>query len=191
MRAALNPSGYASRVTREAPTLRFHTMAPVCDVAHATSRTDFDLVVWNAPGLWFMHLNPVRRATWELTADEYSLLLRNCSRELRTMFPRVVLLYKLTNNVCDSNFDANWAQAAVMWTHRASEPSAQMALTAAGSRSMQRIEVSTVQPEGWTVIDPKVRLHCDCSAHTDGRHYLPLVPQFVVRVVEKASRENQ
>lgn len=147
-----------------------------------TNRTDFDLVLWNI-GLHHLHLEPSRHpAGIPLTFTEYLSRLRSCATQLRSSFPKAKLVYKMTNDICTSKYTGEYARDAAKWATRTEDVMYNMQFDDIGVQSLHVAERLVASEFNYSLMDPRVRGHCDCTGSTDGRHYVFLVPQFLHRL---------
>lgn len=146
-----------------------------------TNRSDFDLVLWNI-GLHHLHLEPSRHPTSALTFTEYLSTLRSCATQLRSSFPKAKLVYKMTNNICTSKYTGGYAQDAAKWATQTEDIMYNMQFDDIGVQSLHVAERVVANEFNYSLMDPLVRGHCDCTGSNDGRHYAFLIPQFVHRL---------
>ena len=148
----------------------------------STNRSDFDLVVWNL-GLHHLHLEPSRHLIHPpLTFTEYLSTLRSCAAKLRSSFPKAKLVYKMTNNICTSKYTDRYARDAANLAAQTEDIMYNMQFTDIGVQSLHVAERVVASEFNYSLMDPLVRGHCDCTGTSDGVHYAFLIPQFVHRL---------
>ena len=152
-----------------------------CAFEHATSRRDFGLVVYNT-GLHHLHLRPSRTPDRPRAFLEYVDMLRTCLATVRSAFPRAALVYRMTNDVCESRYVGPYKRDAAAWATRTEEEGYNMQFTAIGASSLHVAERAVASELEVPIIDPRVAGHCDCTGPGDGRHFAPLIPQYVSRL---------
>ena len=147
----------------------------------ATRRKDFGLVVWNI-GLHHLHLKPSRVPGGSLNFSTYQANLRRCAGKLRRAFPRALIVYMLTNDICDSRLEGNYSRDIKVWQTRTEDPDYDMQMSAIGPRALHVAERAAASEFGNVLVDPRTAGRCECTGEQDGRHYAPLIPHFVTRV---------
>ena len=140
-------------------------------------RTDFNVVLYNA-GMHF--LSPVYPNRPSFSG--YLNALRSCAASLRERYPRATPVYMLTNRICVDNFRDTFAANALRMRERTEEFSYNMQWSDIGVEHVRVAEREVAREQGWLVLDAFTGHHCQCSGLRDGRHFLPLVPRFLVRL---------
>jgi len=139
-------------------------------------------ILWNC-GLHVLHLEPYRpRGIPSLAA--YREALDVGFRQLRAAYPRARLTYKFTNHVCDEAYAGDYARGARDWRQRRVVDGDAYALqmTHVGTIGLNAIEALAVRAWGVSSIDSGTHFACAYTAHRDGRHYGPLIPDFLHRL---------
>ena len=155
----------------------------------ARQRSDFDTIVWNA-GLPYLQLRPARN-TKVVPLAEHEAAMRRCARRIQARWPAARLVYKETNHVCAQRFTRgppDYKTAASAWRRRTTDPLYSVQFTEVGTGFLRAAERRFAAAEGWALqpshTDGQV---CNCTGVGDGRHYVPLVPLFVVGLAETLS----
>lgn len=146
-----------------------------------TRRKDFGVVVWNM-GLHHLHLKPSRVPGGWLNFSTYQANLRRCSNKLRRAFPNALIVYMLTNDICNSRLAGNYSRDIKYWQTRTEDPDYDMQMSAIGPRALHVAERAVASEFGNVLVDPRTAGRCECTGEQDGRHYPLLIPHFVTRV---------
>ena len=160
--------------------------------SNAALRRDFSAVVFNV-GMHYLRNVEGRATSW----NDYTALLTQCAQRVASAYPQARLVYMLTNSICEDKWDGPFnAQRKRMRSIEASEatPSDKylMQWGRIGTDTInmaERVVVPSLSngPGGakWELIATRTREHCDCTAMHDGRHFLPLAPDLLVRLSKK------
>lgn len=165
-------------------------------------RTDFDAVVFNS-GLKYLEVSSSMSRSSSAAFRAYTQGLEDCARKISKQFPKAKLVYKLTNAICDEKWIDTYAKRSQEL--RKADESAMYAMqwgrigaatlniaehvAIGGPRSVAEMNVhsnnSKLPPRSWTLIGTKSLEHCECTGPRDGRHFLPLIPDFLTRLADK------
>ena len=150
-----------------------------------TNRTDFDAIIFNAGMHFVSSLYRTR-----LTFTQYMAELDSCVSLLTAQYPRAKRLYMLTNNVCTSAWRDDFARNALRMVAltESLDPDYNMQWSDVGVVSVRVAEREVARRHGWRLIDPHTADHCACSGLRDGRHFVPLVPNFLRRIASELAR---
>lgn len=153
----------------------------------------FDVVVFNS-GLHNLHLMPMRTTALQLSLSQFEQRLARGVRKLEEHFAEARLFYKQTNWVCSGKFVetgrdtrgyvcgvARWRSPA-MWNHSLYS----MQMTEVGAQALRAAEKRVVaSTPRWALLDSFTNGDvCACTGEGDGRHFVPLIPQFVLALAE-------
>ena len=147
------------------------------------ARTDFDVVLYNA-GMHFLSPVYANRPSF----SGYFSALRSCAASLRERYPNAMPVYMLTNRICVDNFRGAYADNALRMRDRTEEFAYNMQWSDLGVEHVRIAEREVAHEQGWLVLDAFTGHHCECSGQRDGRHFLPLVPRFLVRLAALADK---
>lgn len=161
-----------------------------CPLPHAPQR-GVDAVVFGW-GLWSLHLHPVRAAVPpDVNVATHYFWLKKCVEDLGAAYPNAAVVLKMTNYICQQRFQVPYSQAARRWNprdeavprpFRPSDSEYLMQLTSVGTQTLNSLEddVQAFIPTVVLVDSHTSNNTCACTGLGDGRHYVPLVPQFLV-----------
>ena len=82
-----------------------------------------------------------------------------------------------------------FAEDALKWRDRTEDPDFTMQWSNIGVQSIRVAERELARVQGWQLVDGFTERHCSCSGLLDGRHFLPLAPNFLVRVARLLEAE--
>lgn len=179
----------------------------MCDVNPTLTRRNFQVLIWNA-GLHFMHLQPLRTGLSEV---EYELRLRRCGERLGALFPKAIRIYKHTNQICSERFTGAYATSVALWKQRSIQDEMfSMQFDEIGAATVVAIESKSLSDSGWSLMATGTHVQlprrshglvnssrfsarssaaeggvCSCTGMQDGRHYVPIIPHFVLRLSER------
>ena len=169
------------------------------DSTPATQRADFDIVVWNA-GLHLLETpnRPcVPGATRPGATTSRGVDLGECAVQLRNQFAGAVLIYSQTNWVCSQRFTGAWRVWAKQRAAGLNQPSHIPPQTACspmlegGVQAQRVLEANLSDTHGWTMLaSPSGPGVCSCTGAGDGRHFVPLVPEWTIRLAGLISSSN-
>lgn len=156
------------------------------------------MIVVGASALHHLHLHPVKK--WEEDERESWLTLESRVQQgfggLLTTFPRAKLMYFTVHSTCDELLlEAGWPEQAAEYNRGnfscEGERCREASFNRAGALNWYRREINVLR--GFTstghladanrfgVIDAFKVTDGQCWATADGRHFNPLVPQFVMK----------
>jgi len=123
--------------------------------------------------------------------EDYQEALEECMHVLSATFKSSKMVYKATNYICSQKWDGSFAAYAkqMEFAEEASEYTFQWG--SVGSMTLNVAEHEVVRAKaasvagGWELIGTRTREHCECTGDRDGRHFLPLIPDFLVRLSER------
>lgn len=171
-----------------------------CPLPH-TLQPAVDVVVFGW-GLGSLHLHPVRTAVPpNVDVAAHHLWLKDCVRDLSAAYPNAVVVLKLTNHVCQQRFRPPYDVAARRWNPRndvvplsalahPTDSKYLMQFTSVGTQTLNALEddVQTFAPKTLLADSQTSGETCACTGLGDGRHYAPLVPQFLVSLAAALQR---
>jgi hypothetical protein len=88
----------------------------------------------------------------------------------------------LTNRICISSWRGGFFEQAQLMENRTEDLNFNMQWSDIGVQSVRVAEREVAREQGWVLLDGQTAHHCSCSGLKDGRHFLPLVPNFLVRL---------
>ena len=154
-------------------------------LSHAWPSIHFDAVVYNGGGLHLLHAD-------QRSFKGYLDAITNCAQDIATRYPGAKLLYMLSNAICTDKWDGNFLEEIVRMRRSIQfEESAGYTLQWSDIGAMTLNVAEHVAMESgyfarrWSLIGTQTRSHCECTGYRDGRHFLPLIPSFLVRLSHK------
>jgi len=149
----------------------------VRDFERSGLRRDFDVVVFN-DGMHYLSPHYPNRTSF----SGYLSQLRDCAGMLTSQYPQARLVYMLTNRICISSWRGGFFEQAQLMENRTEDLNFNMQWSDIGVQSVRVAEREVAREQGWVLLDGQTAHHCSCSGLKDGRHFLPLVPNFLVRL---------
>ena len=92
------------------------------------------------------------------------------------------LIYVLTNRICVQHWRGRFAEDEAKWRDRTEDTAYTMQWSDIGVQSVRVAERELARVQGWQLVDGFTDRHCSCTGLMDGRHFLPLAPNWLVRV---------
>ena len=152
-----------------------------CPNIGGSGRTDFDVIVFNA-GMHFLSPFYPNRPSF----SQYWQSLRSCAQLLMKRYRRSRLVYMLTNRICENQWRGAFAAGAERMRGETETPTYTMQWSDIGVQSVRVAERELARELGWLLLDGHTADHCQCSGLKDGRHFMPLVPNFLARLATLA-----
>ena len=155
------------------------------DLASGNAATShFDAVVYNF-GNHYIH---PRMANTTRSVSDFMAQIASCAKQLKERYPKAILVYKMTNALCAEKWDGKFAANAASMRLSEERKDYHLQWSGVGSHTLnvaeQTLYHEKLSDAGWKLLGTRTRLHCECSAMHDGRHFLPLIPDFLVRLSE-------
>ena len=149
-------------------------------------RADFDFVVYN----FGMHYLEDKRSGRNY--EDYSKAIGDCAESLGKRYPRTSFIFSLTNDICVDKWDGKFARAAAEGSTYMAEEGVDYPLqySSIGTATMNVAAHELVRhfAPRWSIISTRTRDHCECTGMQDGRHFLALIPDFLVRLSSKLKK---
>lgn len=150
-------------------------------------RTDFDAVVFNS-GLKYLEVSSSLGRPSSAAFSTYTQGLETCAHKIAKQFPKAKLVYKLTNAICDDKWDGEYAKRSQALRFADESPAYATQWGRIGAATLnvaEYVAIGRVAPRSWMFIGTRSREHCECTGPRDGRHFLPLIPNFLTRLADK------
>ena len=122
---------------------------------------------------------------------DYSATASACARRVTQWFPRALRVLSLTNFVCVDRFVGAWANESAHWRVRREAVDASTQFSPVGVAAQRTAEREAARAGGHVLQDSGTDGLCSCTAQSDGRHFPPLIPWFVVQLAHKVHQALQ